>query len=153
MVDIHGSQTNHFFLQVASVPCLITSTEKQRQNGHQPLLQRGHIPVRPTSEAQRGMEMHFLEALVLPLRFSGNPTSLMNMTLLIFTIYLSRAVWDVIIIVIMDGKINVGIGEHKCQQVSGSLGQTPCHLIHNPQSQPLNLAFCDVVTLARLGYY
>lgn len=120
MVDIRGRQTNHFFLQVAFVPCLITPTEKQRQNGHQLPLQRGHIPVRPTSEAQRGMEMHFLEALMLPLRFSGNPKSLINMTLLIFTIYLSKAVWDVIIVVIMDGKINMGIGEHKCQQVSGS---------------------------------
>lgn len=75
------------------------------------------------------------------------------MTLLIFTIYLSRAIWDVVIIVIMDGKINMNIGEHKCPQVSGSQGQKPCYLIHNPQSQPLNLAFCDVVPLARLGYY
>lgn len=153
MVEIHGGQTNHFFLQAAFVPCLLTPTEKQRQNGHQPPLPRGHMPVRPTSETQGGMERPFLEAGMLTLCFSGNPEPLINMPLLIFTISLSRAIWDVIIIVIMDGKINMSIGEHKCQQVSGTWGQKPCHLIHNPQSQPLNLAFSDVVTLARLGYY
>lgn len=54
--------------------------------------------------------------------FSGSPKPLVNPTLLIFVIYLSRAIWDVITAVIMDGEINMSIGEHECQRVSASQG-------------------------------
>lgn len=44
-----------------------------------------------------------------------------DITLFIFTIYLSTLVSDVITIVLTDGKIKVSIGEQECQQVNGSL--------------------------------
>lgn len=43
------------------------------------------------------------------------PKPLVNMALLILDTYLSRAIWDVVLVAIIDGKINISIGERKCQ--------------------------------------
>lgn len=68
-----------------------------------------------------------------------------DMTLSIFTTYLGMLVAAIITTVIMGGEIKVSTGERERQQVSGSLDHKSCHLIHNPEPQPLNLAFCDMV--------
>lgn len=92
-----------------------------------------------TEEPKRTVNSHLYEAFSVPVRlpraestdqwvsrrprvtlgFVRTPRPLVNTALLIFTTYLRRVIWGVIIIAIMDGKINMSIGEHKCQQVTG----------------------------------
>lgn len=68
-------------------------------------------------------------------------------------IYLGTLVLDVITIVITNEKIKTSTGKQECQCVSGSLDWKSCHLIHNPEPSPLNLAFCDTVKHTRPSYY
>lgn len=46
--------------------------------------------------------------------FLTTPKPVIGITLLIFTIDLGALVLDVITVAIMDGKINMSIGEHEC---------------------------------------
>lgn len=85
--------------------------------------------------------------------FQWSLKPVMDITLLIFTIYPGTLLLDVITIVITNEKIKMSTHEQECQCVSGSLDWKSCHLIHNPGSSPLNLAFCDTVKHTRPSYY
>lgn len=75
------------------------------------------IPGRPR-ESREDQRLDLQEAFCYSV-LCKNPKPLINMALLILDTYLSRGIWDVVLVAIIDGKINISIGEHKCQRVSG----------------------------------